>query len=395
MFKTDNSLHVFAAQAYTKTSDASSAAAGELFVVSETGADFGGAVGTNKFKVGQKDDNGNIRFSPLINGSNMTVTAKAYSAASEQDTEIGFNGTSGSIDAQNSNRYTVRVNFKNNTDLYSEQSDLHFFEYVSDASATQLEIVDYFAQVMSKNEKFSGKTTGKKRGSVKVERFSNATSSAIANSETLTVTNGSKVVVSSDTSHALIAGDYVRIGHATTKTNPVYKVVSVSGANITLDQPFQGASASTVAAGEFAAGAEAAGIKITGLAQEWKLGLFKFDKITFDVTLDGFGTTAAPATTAAAVGSGEGEQVAELEWFGTGSTGAPYRHGVVNNTSEVTAYADSTATYGIIEIDFDIAAPKYAVAGAGAGRGQLIIALKMATTNHADLETAFATGTIF
>ena len=51
MFKTDNSLHVFAAQAYTKTSDASSAAAGELFVVDETGADFAGAVGTNKFKV--------------------------------------------------------------------------------------------------------------------------------------------------------------------------------------------------------------------------------------------------------------------------------------------------------------------------------------------------------
>jgi len=406
MFKTDNSLHVFVGPNSTTENaafqdDVTASAAtgsGSIFVVHQDGSAPNGAlVAGDLFKVGQKHADGSVNFSPLLKYDDCSFVGKATVARTEQSSVFGFNGSSGSIDAINSNRYTVRVNFKNNVDMFSEQSDLHFFEYVSDASATQLEIVEYLAQVMSKNEKFNGLLLGKKRGSVKVERLSNATSIAIGGSESLTVTNGSKLIVSSGTSHALVAGDYVRIGHATTKTYGAYKVVSVDGANITLDQPYQGATASSVAAGEFAAGSEAAGLKISALEQEWKLGRLTDTQVTFEVSLDGWGATTAVADTAAVKGSGHGKEVAELEWFGKGSQGAPYRTGIISNETDITLYASKDASYDIVEIDGTIADPKYAVAGSGVGRCQIVVALvdDVHQTDGAEANAVFGLTAIF
>jgi hypothetical protein len=409
IYKTDNSLYVFVGKDSTSENaqfqnDVTAAAAtgsGSIFVVNEVGAAHSNAITASEFfKIGQKNSDGTVKYSPLLKFSNCTISGKVTAAKSEQSSVFGFNGSSGSIDAINSNRYTIRVNFTNDGDLYSHQSDLHFFEFVSDANATQLEIVNYFAQKMSKHEKFSGKILGKNRASVKVERLSDATSSAIGGSESLTVTNGSKLVVSSGSSHALVAGDYVRIGHASTKTFGVYKVVSVDGANITLDQPYQGASASAVAAGEFAAGSEAAGLKISGLEQEFILGLKTDTVIEFEITLDGFGDTTAVSTTAASIGNGTDRQVAELEWFGNGSLGAPYRHGVPNNGNLITAYADGvngSGGYDIMTIDATIDDPKYPVSGSGTGRVQVVLALTadVHATDGAEANTTFGLTSIF
>ena len=401
-YKADNQLFVFAGGVFEDGKNSSTAAAGTIWVENEAGANHTNAIADGEYyRVCQKQSNGVVKRSPLLLWDDrIKVTGRVYDAASEQSSVFGFSGSAGSIDAENSHRYTIRVNFKNNVDMYSEQSDLHFFEYVSDANATQQEIVDYFAQIMSKNEKFSGKASGKKRGSVKVERLSNATSSAIGNSEILNVTNGSTAVVATEsdgtasTAHALVVGDYVRIGHATTKTFGVYKIVAVSDGNITLDQPYQGATATGVAAGELNPTTEAAGIKISGIEQEWQLGLFQYDKITFEVTLDGFGDTTAVSTTVADIGSGEGEQIAELEWFGNGSLGAPYRHGVPNNSNLVDAYAVSTDTYGVITIDSKLPDPNYAVAGSGVGRVQIILACKVGVLDEAG-SAALQANTIF
>tara|TARA_R100000353_G_scaffold89350_1_gene66132 strand:+ start:502 stop:1719 length:1218 start_codon:yes stop_codon:yes gene_type:complete len=402
-YKTDNSLQVFAAAAYDKTFTASSATAGALFVVDETGAAFGGAIptdGTKMFKVGQKDDEGSVRFSPLIDPTKMTVKEKTYVAPEEHAVVFGYNGSAGSIDAENAQRYTLRVNFIDNADMYSKQSDLHFFEYVSDSNATQIEIADYFAQIMSKHEKFSGRNAGKNRASVKVERLCSAAGSAGTHGA-ITVTNGSKHISAATNidPNSEAVGDYLLLDGV------LYKIAEIDTANDTavLDQPWQGASGTVLEANSktvpaaTAAGANI-GIKITGLDQYWSLGLMPFRKINFEVTLDGWVDTTPVANVTAGTphnGSGHGKEIAELEWFGLGSAGAPYRHGVVNNSNLITSYAVATDTYGVVVIDYDIAAPKYAVAGAGAGRGQLLIALKMATSNHADLETALGISAIF
>ena len=401
MFKTDNSLHVFVGP--QETVSIAAASAGDVFIVDENNAIISdGAIGSDHpglLAIGQKDADGNVRFSPRFKFANITKkTSQEHDIDREEQSSIfGGNGSTGSIDAINSNRYTVRVNFKNNVSLFSKQSDLHFFEYVSDASATQGEIADYFAQVMSKHEKFSGKRTGKKRASVKVERFSDAADSTIATTiTTMAIVNGSNIitaVLASADLATIVVGDYLRIGedgHVTNvpvaTTDAVYKVVSKpSATTIELDQPYQGTTAllqESEAVEIITAAAYAAsnvGIRVMGLEQDYKLGLIPDagNQVTFDLNLDGWGSTTAVATTAAVIGDGHPRAIADLEWFAQGSAGAPYRHGTMpNNADLITLFADAslTTSYNTLELQIDLEDPGHAVAGSGKGKMTIVLA---------------------
>jgi len=413
MFKTDNSLHVFvgpnsggsADLIFQNDTTASSAAgSGSIFIVDEAGADFDGVI-SGDFKVGQKNADGTFSFTPLLDFSNCTFKPKnQVTDRSEASSVFGYNGTSGSIDNINSNRYTLRVNFKNNTDMFSEQSDLHFFEYVSDANATEAEIVDYLAQTMAKNEKFNGYLLGKKRGSVKVERLNSATKTQ-ATATGAIFTNGSKVIKCTDSNAdaTMIAGNYVAVagtGGSPDGEDPIYKIVSIdiTANTVTLDQPYAGAGAVAAVAdnvlhistaANVAAGS--AGLKLSGLAQEWKLGRLTDTQITFDVSLDGWGDTTAVAATAAVRGDGYGRNVAELEWFGKGAEGAPYRHGIISNETDITMYAVSTVYYDMLEIDATLANPNHAVAGSGVGKCKVVLAIpeNINSTDGAELNASF------
>ena len=379
MFKQDNNLYVFAGATFDNAVTISAAGTNEVVVVHEDGTASGNLAAGELFRIAQKDADGNVRSTPLLAWNNLIkATGKATDATTtEQSSVFGYSGSAGSIDAINSNRYTVRVNFKNNVDLYSEQSDQHFFEYVADASATQVEIANYFAQIMSKSEKFSGKASGKNRASVKVERVTSSTTTANTTG-TMAVTNGSnQITAASDIDNGgLVVGDYMVL------SGVAYKVTAISGEVATLDQPYQGATAAALADGStsFITAANAAsgnwGIKLTGLAQEWKLGLLPYSQVTFEVSLDGWGDTTAVANTAAVTAAGQGHKIAELEWFSQGSAGASYRHGAVpSNADNITLVADKDDFYDVAELQFDLADPKHAVAGAGAGKVSVVIAL--------------------
>ena len=422
MFKTDNSLHVFVGPNNTDVDTvfqddvtaSAAAGSGSIFVVHQDGSAPNGAlIAGDLFKVGQKHADGSVNFSPLLKFDDCSIVGKATVARTEQSSVFGFNGASGSVQAINSNRYTLRVAFKNNTDMFSEQSDLHFFEFVSDANATQQEIVDYFAQVMSKNEKFCGLLLGKKRGSVKVERLNDEASAFVdfGTGVDPTFTNGSTHVSCADvddaTSNAALAvGEYILVAAADAQadTDPIYKVVSIDTTNnfFVLDQPYQGASgtpvdarvarldAATVQAGE-------AGLKITALEQEWKLGRITDTQVTFEVTLDGWGDTTAVVDTAAVKGSGHGKEIAELEWFGKGSQGAAYRTGIISNETDITLYASKDAVYDIVEVNGTIADPKHAVAGSGVGQCSIVVALidGVHQTDGAEANAVFGLTAIF
>jgi len=385
MFKQDNNLYVFVGPttgAFGHDKATADAATNEIHTVHEDGTASGVLAAGDLFKISQKDADGNVRSTPLLAWNNLIkATGKATDGTTtEQSSVFGWNGTSGSIDAINSNRYTVRVNFKNNVDMFSKQSDLHFFEYVSDANATQLEVADKIQQAMCASEKFSGKASGKKRASVKVELLSAAvvTEDVAASGGTAAFVNGSKSVTIGNTP-TFVVGDYITA--AADDATPRYKVVAISGNVATLSVPYQGATATiadNVAKRINAAtmAAAAAGIKITGIVQDWKLGLIKYDQITFDVNLDGWGDTTAVADTSAVSADGQGQKIAELEWFTQGSAGAPYRHGVmVSNQDLITLVADKDDFYDVLEMQFDLADPKHAVAGSGAGKVSVVIAL--------------------
>lgn len=404
MFKTDNSLHVFVGP--QETSSIAAASAGDVFIVDQNNAIISdGAITAAAhpyLKIGQKDADGNVRFTPLFKFANITSkVAKADVARTEQSAVWGWNGTAGSIDNVNSNRYTVRVNFTNNVDMFSEQSDLHFFEYVSDANATQLEVADKMQQAMCANAKFSGKASGKNRASAKVSLLSAAvvTEDVAASTGTAAFVNGSKSVTIGNTP-TFAAGDYITA--AADDATPRYKVVDVTGNVATLSTPYAEAT-ETVADGTAkrinaaTMAAAAAGLKVTGLEQEWKLGLVRDagGQITFDITLDGWGDTTALANTAAAMGSGHPRAVADLEWFAQGAAGAPYRHGSVpSNADNITLYADgaSATSYNMIELQVDLEDPGHAVAGSGKGKMTVVLAALSGASQSAVTTALVTTG---
>ncbi len=104
------------------------------------------------------------------------------------------------------------------------------------------------------------------------EILSNATSVQLVTSApaniTGTFTNGStNVTLSASTAGgttAAVAGDFLRVGHATTKTASVYKIASIAGTAVVLENPYMnselaiGATVATVALGYITAAAYAA-----------------------------------------------------------------------------------------------------------------------------------------
>ena len=363
----------------------------------------------DKFRIVQPYVDGSIRSTPLLDFDDIVrVKAVAHGGGiteAEQVSNIGYtdNNTGNSIDAINSNRYTLRLQFTNDTELYSEQKDQYFFEYVSDATAKQLEIADDFAQKMGKMAFADGSTVGPNRAKVAVERFSAASDSATA-SVTATFTRGSDTVVFSGT-HNVVVGDYIR--QATGVGQPVYKcieVVATDGA-IIIDQPYQAAS-ETTGSGDVkripvaTAHAAAAGLRITGLDAYHKVGLYPYSKVVFEFQLDGWGDTSSDTSTKAAKGNTVGEAVADMEWFALSqdSPGGASFNGTGFPNAEMLGelHAADSSGYDLMTIEYALSGANqpHAIANGGKVKGTIVVAFVAASAgNAADFEDLFNNAT--
>jgi hypothetical protein len=99
-----------------------------------------------------------VKISNKVQGRNVTKwEGSAYTAAVEQVSYIGNNGTDATTDitASNETEYTAHVIFKWNKDLWSERRDKRTYHYTSDASATNLEIATELAALMNADDQFS------------------------------------------------------------------------------------------------------------------------------------------------------------------------------------------------------------------------------------------------
>lgn len=210
------------------------------------------------------------------------ATALPYVAAVPNVDVVGYAG-SGSDNIQASVAGTYNLTITNTTKgTIPVPFNLASTYYTTAAAATPFQVAYDWAKLIN------GKTLN--AALQPYDRFvfahvlTNQSSSAIGGSETLTVINGSTAVISSGSSHGLVAGDYVRIGHASTLTLPVYKVAAVSGASITLDAPYVnssvaiGTSIASVAAGELAAVPDAsdlAGVRCVAFGNWFNGSTFK------------------------------------------------------------------------------------------------------------------------
>lgn len=359
-------------QAYDNSNSTTFLANGEVVVLDKNGAALvaGQTVADSEYiflaqRSGATASTADVLKTMKIQGANVTsYKGLSYVAPQEQISYVGYNGTTGTIDLLNSNTYKLRVTFKHDKEMWSEQNNTLYNEYTSDSSATQSEIAAAFAK------KYTNPYPAQ-NADIKVERVCDGTATAIGGSETLTVTNGTTTVTSSGTAHALVAGDVVRIGGAGS-TVGVYIVASASGANIVLDSAYQGASATGVAANEMSS-ITSWGLKITGKALTFNIPFYTYLKVAFDVTIGDFGATVVTDAQAASKGNGTYEEAAQAKYLALGYDGFQE---IRNN---VPAYplpnqdAVSGTNYDVITIQGYIVDDVATISGAKPAKYQVIL----------------------
>ena len=112
--------------------------------------------------------------------------------------------------------------------------------------------------------------------------------------------------------------------------------------------------------------ADANGFYIEEKPQEWTLGIKKARRIMWDMVVStvytggddftwGVVTDVTPAKSAAVVGTnavGNGQQIADLEWFAAGERGEQYRLQGWPNVIPTTYLVDATQQYHVLEIHY-------------------------------------------
>jgi hypothetical protein len=270
--------------------------------------------------------------------------------------------------------------------------------YKSDSSATQAEIANGLVASLIYN--FSREPEKLKYGTnrIKFEVLASGVSTA-SSGGVLQVTNGSKYVSILGTgadagkyngdAATIVAGDYIRFGHATTATYPVYKVdevVSGGGATtmvVKLSVPYQGTTdlalaaasqgvipAATALAGDF-------GIKVTGSAYGFDPPKLNYVNPRWKTTLQDCGTTVVTESTKATEGQGDYHIISMMEQQFQGNEGNYYRAQVPSPTFR--AETDSTKTYATIVIEF-LDKMEASIGGYELSKKQLYIACEKAAT---------------
>ena len=326
-----------------------------VFLVGSQVAKTTALVAGDRFQIVTKNSKGVIVQTPVIEYDGIKGKfAVDYVAPTQESKAIGFNGTSGAIDATNNANYVARIFWQDDSKDFGYGVPVKFASYYSSASADQIEIANGLAKNFVKNFK---RETPK---ILKAEVLSAAAGAAMTGTGTLTVVNGSIYAVASTAADAVLTvGDYVRIG-GTAVTSPVYKVVAIDTTNevITLDSPYQGASATVAEASTevvtAAAGtAAAAGVKITALSltDSFAPGVIRYGVTHFDLELGSeFGASDTSALTAGSEGSGSYWEVAQNEWFLKGNRGEAWRVG--SYPKDLSLEATDGKTYDQISINY-------------------------------------------
>jgi len=274
--------------------------------------------------------------SDLIHEDNiLNYQGQVDVAFAEQLWYIGYNGTANSIEVNNSTLYVIRLLLKEQSLTGFGQEIILNSAFKSDAAATEAEIADGLALILSKTLRRQAVPPIKSE-LLNEEPIDNATCFANA----VTVVNGESTFlcttnVNHTTNVPLVAGDYVRLGSpgvAPTLVSGVYKVTAINTLIVTVDRPIE-ATSGTYAVATFDAQvivaddatAESFGIKLTGIARTFGMPKNRYSKVSFDVGLDdGFGDTVSAIDTRMSLGHGYYAEIAELEHDLLGNDGNPY-----------------------------------------------------------------------
>lgn len=383
VFKTDNIINVLIgksvsrkanAQAYDSTNSTTFLAAGEILVLDNTGVELtpGKTVADSDWiqvvqgRGTSVTDGQYTVLSPRIYGKDLiSVTGKGYSAAQEQITYIGYNGSTGSVDVSGaaSKDCFVRITPRTVNGVFLEHKLQRIYQYYA-TSPTEGGFVAKIAEYIN--------AEGNRWYKAEIL----ASGAGAATTDTVTMVNGSATVTgATNVAGAAAVGDWIRVGGQSTTTLPLYKITAISGTTLTLNMPYQGTTASvaiyrgvaaTIAAGNM-------GIKLTGLALKFSLGFFDYEKSRFDVMVNSYlGSTTLTRSQEASKGNGVYESVAELERFAMISEGALMQGYAVPKDSG-RSDAVSGTNYDTIAIEYANTSDMFPISGTKPSRGLLYI----------------------
>jgi len=250
-----------------------------------------------------------IKSAPFSRKDLLVVKAKKFAPATQQVSNVGYDGTSGSIvNPGVGTNIILRNTFKTNFFQFSDK----LMESIVGLKVTA---ADTIFTIADKLTKFAIQDVQRYVNiPYKVERETNGTYGTTTAS--CTATNKSAVVTGTGVGTANPVGTRVRIGAANTTTTPVYVVTASSANSITLDTAYQGPTA-TVNVYTNTVAPTAIGIQFTGLPQaKFAPNIFRYETSKFVTTATNFGTTeVVNAATVPTEGSGVYEQIAEEEFF--------------------------------------------------------------------------------
>lgn len=326
--------------------------------------------------------------SDIIDLRNVKATrVKTGSAPQQQHDYLGYDGSSGSIDAQNDQLYMVRLQIaqhitSNHGGVYTKHG-----QYNTDASATQEEIALNIAKSLHFNQErepqelyragaindASVTASNDLDESLVISKGSNKVflDTAIQNGGTL-VNNAATDyggLTSSADGTDLAVGDYIRIegdGVAVSTTTDVYRVEAINEINtggqaeVTLDREVvqddqiitggDGAGTQVIPSGSIGSNW---GVRIYGQSLTHQIGkkpLDPINQVRWKLSTEGFGSTDYNQAQAANLGNGAAEEVADLEWFAQGNKGEIYRTGEPNIFSPRQDVVISDGPYDMVHI---------------------------------------------
>jgi len=282
------------------------------------------------FQVLYLDAASKLQVSPVLYFNDI-VSKKKVAATSDaaEVVAVGYNGTSGAIEVNNLGEYLLTIGYKSPIKMLGNKRIYRYGQFTADATATQYEIANGIQNSLLKGlAKDSYKM-------FKVEKINDGAQANAIAAATVSVTNGSNTIVTSDDETLVIlTGTLLRFGTSGAGSAPVYKVTGNDGGAgaarvYFLDQPYQGATNATFGAATFETVTEGNyGLLITSLdsSKPFELGKWAFDPIKFDVGLStDFGSTPVTINTLPAKGMGTYKEIATIEWELVGNRREAFR----------------------------------------------------------------------
>jgi len=330
----------------------------------------------------------NLNYSARIRGIDLyKCIGKNYVAPAEQVTNLGYNGTSGSIDITSTDYILTIVNDWDDMQ-FSKEKDRDAFDY-SSTNPTQLSIAQSFSQQI--NFKGYRKTLLGTGPWISVTMLNDGTGTTAG--DTSTVVNGSDIINFVTTAAAFSAiGTQLRIGSGGGVTVPVYVVTgnsttdtSLSVTQLRVHTFYQGASA-TPQTTYTVAGATNYGLVFTGLPLTFGIPPYsdwKYKKVSFHLDRTGFNSTTYGTSTQGTIGSGTGALIQELEYFAQGFEGALNRTIIPLPTGRHDAVL--ATTYDLITLISKDRSFDSAITSVSAQTVQTVLAIPVGATQIATL----------